>query len=283
MEYYYLGSLLPRLGAQDFSDEKNILKIKDQIYSLLEEEDQKQFAYLLLKNDNKNLLHLLRKKENITGELVYISFHKPSFYTYQELLDGVEGRFPLHSYMKIFLRNLNSSEEVSAAENKLLELYFHEAIETCGEFLSDYFQFKRSIKNIITTLNCKKFKYPLKENLLGKGKLVDAILSPASAENSEMKRFLQLMEDLSKTIDIGDFYLLETKIDKIYLEYLDFSTPLNPFSSEAIFAYFIRLMLGSRWIDLDEKSGKEELYRQLNWVIHTANISADFGGNYDKR
>lgn len=283
MDYIYLISSLPKIGTPEKNAEYNINKIKDTIYSLLEEEDRKQFAYLYLKNDNKNLLHILRKKENIPED-PYFTFHEPSYYTYQQLLDGIVDPSKLHGYMGIFLKKHYSIYEGVKSENTLLDLYLQEAIETCEGFLSDFFQFKRNVKNIITAMNCYKFNYSLVDNLIGKNKFNQELIK-TNPKDLKLSKVYSFVADLSKLIDSGNLLELEKKIDDVFINYLNSINPPDPFSSDVIYIYFIRLMISQRWVLLNEENGLQELKRNLDWVVNTASNRLSYLGenSYDRR
>lgn len=270
MDYFYLGSSLPKIGTQDLTAEKDVESIKYHIYSQLEDTDKQQFVYLLFKNDNKNFLHLLRKREGITEE-TFFHFYKPSFYSYQELEEGMSKGKNLPGYMKQFLKKFPSGYEGGKEENTLVQLYLQEAIDNCGNFLSDYFQFKKNLKNIISALNARKFGYSLQDCLIGNDMVVETI-QKSNSNDLGLGKTYPFIEEISEEIEQGNFLGLEKKIDKILLSYLDSHTPLSPFSEDAIFLYFIKLMMGSRWIPLEKDNGKEKLQSTLDWIVSSANL-----------
>lgn len=274
MDYYYLVSSLPKLDTPELKAEKDADKIQSLILTQLEEEDRKDFLYLLYRNDNKNLLYILRKKKGIPEDPLF-SFHRPSAFTYQELEEGISGLFLLPDYMNAFLKEISGGYEGRKTENLLTKLYFEEAIANTKDFLSDYFQYKRDIKNIIIGLNAKKFKYPLADSLLGTGRVVDAIIRSTTADLGLGKQF-PCIEVFSHLIESGDFLTLEKKVDEVLLQFIDSQVPMNGFSGTAIHQYFIRLSLASRWIHLSPDKGKAELLRTVDWVVNSAALPQEF-------
>jgi hypothetical protein len=274
MDYFYLGSSLPKLNTPDAIAEKDIESIQYHIYSQLEEEDQIQFRYLLYRNDNKNLLYILRKKEGILED-PYFNFHRPCFFSYQELEAGINGDHPLPGYMKYFLKKYPSVYEGRSAENDLIHFYYKEAIDSCGLFLSDYFAFKRNLKNIISAINARIFNYPLTDAWVGSGFVVETILKSNSSDLGLSNHF-PFIEELTHLIRNNNLFELEKAVDNIMIQYLNSHTPLSPFSEEAIFLYFIKLIMGNRWVLLDENRGKEELTKTLDWVVSSANFPKEY-------
>lgn len=273
MEYYYLISSLPYIEHFDSEPDNRIEKIQEHILSQLTEEDRKQFLYLLYRNDNKNLLYILRKKKGIQ-EAPLDGFHTPSAFTYQELEEGLIGINFLPTYMNNFLRITSGDYEGRKTENLLTQLYFEECIQETGDFLRNYFQFKRNIKNIVSALNAKKFGYNLSDSLIGTGNVVDRIRKSPSTDLG-LGRYFSFIDDLNTLIDQGNFQELEKKVDSILMNYLNNSTPLDNFSNEAVFQYFLRLSLISRWMPLNASKGREKLEQTLDWVISTASLPTE--------
>lgn len=273
MEYFYLVASLPKLNTTELNAEKDIENIKNHIQDQLEEKDQLQFKYLLYKNDNKNLLHILRKKEGYKEE-PYFNFHKPNYFSYQELEAGINGDHPLPGYMKLFLRKYNGYEGRNF-ENEIIQLYYNEAIDNCGIFLGDYFQFKKNLKNIVSAINAKLFQYPLYDSLVGSGFVVDSIMKSNSADFG-LGNHYPFIEEIVGMIRKNTISDMEKYLDQVLLNYLNSHTPISPFSEDAIFLYFIKLMIGNRWLLLDEDSGREELQRNLQWVVNSANYPLEY-------
>ncbi|MCB1168209.1 MAG: DUF2764 family protein, partial [Leptospiraceae bacterium] len=154
--YHYLIGGLPELFTTEQTAEQNLDSIQEDILELFHFTDREQFLYLLYRNDNKNLLRLIRDRQGIHDDST-ISFHRPAAFTHQELEEGLIGIFPLADYMIQFLEEIDIDRPLSlASENRLIELYFDEAIERCDPFLSDYFAYKRDIKNILSAINARR-------------------------------------------------------------------------------------------------------------------------------
>jgi hypothetical protein len=247
--------------------------IQEHIISQLNTKDRNEFLYLLYRNDNKNLLYILRKKKRIQ-EAPLVSFHTPSAFTYQELEEGMIGINSLPEYMNEFLRITSGNYEGRKTENYLTQLYFEECIQRTGDFLSNYFTFKRDVKNIVSALNAKKFNYNLSDALIGTGDIVNRIMKSTTIDLGLGKNF-PFIDDLIALIDQGNFQALERRVDSILFDYLTANAALDRFSREAVYEYFLRLSLISRWIQLNTDKGSVKLKQILDWVISTGSLPTE--------
>jgi vacuolar-type H+-ATPase subunit C/Vma6 len=275
MSYTYLVSSLPQVGLPDMLAELQIDDLQDRILQSLTKEDAELFRYLLYRNDNKNLLYILRKKTQIKENPLF-TFHKPSIFHYQELEEGISGLFPLPNYMMQFLQDTNGEYQGSKTENLLIYLYYQEACKLPNEFLSNYFHFKRDLKNILSALNARKYGYNIEAFLLNGGSINDTL------KNSGIKDFglgggiYSFVEELDTLLNEGRFTELEKTIDRTILNFLDHYPWEDPFSSTSVFQYFIRLSLSKRWCDLDSEKGKGEMIRTLDWVVKSASLPTEY-------
>jgi len=272
-EYYYLVSSLPAIGTPELTAEKNLDELQSRILEQLSEEDRTYFRYLLYRNDNKNLLYILRKRKGI-NESPFFTYHKPSAFSYQELEEGLTGGTTLPEYMNIFLRETAGGFDGRITENRLVELYYEEAVAVGNSFLAEYFRFKRTLKNIVSGINSRLFGYDLKGLLVGAGDIQERMLQ-SSAQDLGLGNSYPFIQELYSLAQSGNYTGLEKKIDAILSGYIDARGHVDPFSSEAVFSWFIKTGLSARWVFIDQDKGREEMNRTIDWVVNSFSLSGN--------
>ena len=278
--YYYLVCGLPELERSDFKAEKEMESVQEWIHENLTADDRKLFRFLIYRNDNKNLLYLMRKREKQTVSEI-MSFHRPSVYSYQELEEGLEGLRELPHYMSRFLeeqRTILAQMSGRPRENRLITLYYNSAFELDSYFIRRYFAYKRDLKNIISALNARKFGFSLNDVLIGDYELVYRIRQ-SSGQDFGLSSTYPYMGELLELIEIKDFKRLELTVDRILRNYIDEITSKDPFDVSNILGYFIKLSLGNRWLDMDSKRGMEKFDVVLNNIISSGEWPSGYSKN----
>lgn len=84
MTYHFLVNALPDLT--DRATER-LAEIRSLIEANLEGEAEQAFYYLLYRNDNKNLLKLMRKRDGILPAPTAMHFYEPAVFSFEDLED----------------------------------------------------------------------------------------------------------------------------------------------------------------------------------------------------
>ena len=278
--YYYLVSGLPELEKSDFYAEKEMEAVQEWIYENLTPGDRRLFRFLLYRNDNKNLLYLMRKKEKQNVSEI-MPFHKPSVFSYQELEEGLEGLRELPHFMSRFLeeqRTVVAQISGRPRENRLITLYYNSAFELDSYFIRRYFAFKRDLKNILSAINARKFGFSINDVLIGDYELVYRIRQ-SSAQDFGLTSTYPYITELLELIEIKDFNRLELTVDRILRNYINEIVSKDHFDVSNILAYFIKLSLGNRWIGMDSHFGMEKFDLILNNIISSGEWPAGYSNN----
>lgn len=270
MNYYYLLVALP--STKDFQEKAflDIERIQAFILEHLSEKDKQAFRYTLYRNDNKNLLSILKKKYNWMENPV-ISFHTPAAFTYQELESGIEGFFTLPKYMQEFLSYEKEQYKGSETENFLIRLYFQEASELENPFLKSYFEFKRDIKNVLSAINRNIYHLTNSSSFL-EGGLVYHLLKNSTGNDLRVLESYDFIEEMQSLIQNKQFIRIEKRVDEILLKFISSYPILEPFSSDAVFARFLQLSIQYRWLKWDENLGLDHLNQSIEWVLKSATM-----------
>lgn len=256
--YHYLISGLPELFTSEQTAERDMARIQAEILELLEPDDAEQFRYLLYRNDNKNLLRLIRDRHGIKDES-NISFYRPAAFSHQDLEEGILGIFDLPDYMQTFLEDVDTSKPLThKTENRLIELYYEEAIEHSGDFLSEYFSYKRDIKNILSAINAKRDGVEVEEVLVGDTDL-NRQLAGSNLPDFGLSSIYPFIQEVRELLDLRRLSDLERKVDSLILDFLEERSEGHIFDEVAVFSYFLELSLAARWLDRSKEEGRDRL------------------------
>ncbi|HBS05544.1 MAG TPA: hypothetical protein DEA96_11295 [Leptospiraceae bacterium] len=264
--YHYLISGLPDLYTADQGAERELDRIQSEILELLEGDDARQFQYLLYRNDNKNLLRLIRDRQGIQDDS-QITFHRPAAFSHQDLEEGILGLLELPEYMQLYLEEMDLQKHLTLfSENRLIELYYEEAISNTGPFLSGYFSHKRDVKNIISAINARRDGMELANVVVGDTDLNRQLIQSNLPDFglSQLYPFITEVRELIEQRQLND---LERRIDSLILDYIQENSMGHEFDEVAVFAYFLELSLASRWLDRSVDLGRDRLREIVKKVL----------------
>lgn len=276
MQYYYLISSLPRLRSPELQAESDIESLQLLIRENLDSSDENLFLYLLFRNDNKNLLQIMRRMDGIQNGSGN-RFLQPAAFNHQQLEEGLQDIFDLPDYMQSFITDYHQKllpSNQRLRENILKNLYYEEALQLRDPFLVRYFTFKRDLKNILSALNARRFHYPLEEVLIGDYALTEHLHRSIESDFGLGKEY-PFVSEILETMDSGELGKLEQCIDRILWDFLNEQIAGDYFGSARVYAYFIKLSLGNRWLPLESKAGSTQLEELIAHVLSRANWPAE--------
>ena len=124
-------------------------------------------------------------------------------------------------YMREFLEETDIQKPLTLeTENRLIELYYQEAIANSGEFLSGYFEHKRDIKNIVIAINAKRDGKDVSQVLVGDTDLNRQIAVSNQADFG-LSRIYPFIPEIRELIEHRHLNDLEKKIDSLILDYIE--------------------------------------------------------------
>lgn len=275
MQYYYLVSSLPELGGESFPLKPTVLR--EHIEANLTPADCVQFRYLLYRNDNKNLLRLMRAYQGVADE-AHLTFDEPAVFTHPQLEEGFEGWEGLPPYMAEFVdacRRDRLPNNGRARENALIRRYYEAAQALPDPFLRSHFAFKRDLKNIISALNARRYGYPLDDVMVGTGETVDALTTRSSADFG-LAASHPYIGEVAAAVAAEEFVALERLVDRLLVEHVDGHTEGDRFGAAQVYGYFIKYAIGYRWALLEHDETTAELQRITERVLSRATWPEDF-------
>lgn len=277
--YYCLIAGLPELQPDQNKKVFSLSEFKQELEEQLHPSDAELVRLLFLPYDNENLLQLLQKKD--------IDAQLPANYLAAELKEEINEPGNLDAYFGDFITEYLSDETVSETKNvimeqKLTEAFYNYVIGCKNLFLSDWFRFDLTLKNIMTALNCKKHDIKVEQQLIGNDELVQTMAKSSSkdlgiaVEVPEIERIAHIFES-PKLLD------REKLLDRFRWDWLNEHTTFNYFSVEVVLSYVIKLTIVDRWSRLDPQTGTEMFDRLLNDIESSYQFPKEFNINEGKR
>ncbi|MCB1200882.1 MAG: DUF2764 family protein [Leptospiraceae bacterium] len=268
--YYYLVSGLPEINEESAA---NISRIKMEIEEQLDSYDAIAFRFLIFKNDNKNLLQFLRQRDGIEAE-PGTDFFVPANFSFEDLenliIDAYDSEYSVPEYIEQFLEELkNEKYTLRERENRLLQLYYEAGIEYPNRFISQYFLFKRDLKNIILTLNAKMANFKSERIVIGDYDLAKDLFI-AQGRDLGLSKVYDYVNTLADKLLNRELVDLELEIDNIVFSFLNENFDENGFHLEAVLIWFLKLASFSRWNQLREQEGSTALDSIVNRIVQTS-------------
>ena len=270
VNFHFLVNALPDLA--DRATER-LDEIRTLIEANLDAEALQAFHYLLYRNDNKNLLKLMRKRDGILPAPTAAHFYEPAVFSFEDLEDmlisAYEGEAAIPAYLLVFLdEEKHAGWSVRDRENRLLQLYYEAGTEFPQEFIQSMFLFKRDLKNILLALNARINKFKITRITLGDYDL------PSQLANSTQNDFglagvYEYIPVLTKLLHEGKLLELEKEIDGLLLTHCA-ALAEDMFWLNYVLFYFLELSLAHRWSVLSADKGARALDALVADVIASA-------------
>jgi len=285
--YYYLVASLPELAFDQTKLPMSLEQFRDYLYTNLVADDKPLISYLTLTADNENLLNLLQKKEK--------PFHTLGNFSKDYLEEVIKTKekepdhdipLTLEDYIRKFIvhykNNIPVYPELSW-KNQLARLY-HDFVmkNTRNEFLISWLKFDRSLRNILAAFNVRKHNFSMEEEIVGDDEVADALMS-VKAKDFGLSQDYDFVNTLMNAYDNHNLYERERQIDLLKWRTLEQMTTFNYFSVEVLLAYFIKLMILNRWIQLTEEQGRKVFEQIINKLQSSYEFPKEFVLNGSNR
>ena len=255
-QYYYLVAGLPELTLEDSKLSYTVADFKTELYPALAAKDKNLVDLFYLQFDNANVLKLLKDKDaavDLRGiysaeELSeYISLLKEG----GELADAL---FP--SYLSTFISEYFDvpADENFLQEDRLAALYYAYAMNCGNKFVSAWFDFNLTMKNVLVALTARKFKLDAASLIVGDTPACEA-LRTSGARDFGLAGEVEVLEQLMKISETEELVEREKKIDQLRWKWMEEATFFNYFTVERLFVFLLQLEMIERWISLDKEKG----------------------------
>ena len=251
MDYYYLISGLPNISLEKQPKGIDFPEVIDTIQRNLTEADRVQFDYLLLQNDNQNLLNEIYHVYHGQPKAAHLF---PSVFNETEIAEFKKNRVGYPDYLGDFIRNNEDPfTQLSPIiiEQRLTAL-FDQAIENQHEFLISYLLFEREVNDFFAAFNHSHYGFLTTQPAVFNSLLLQ--LEVGKPIPTALLASYPFVERVSAIVENGNPDSIIDLYNKIRWDYLDVVAGF--FGLEQVLAYAIKLMIvyskGNIDMDLDE-------------------------------
>lgn len=261
--YYCLVAGLPDLLLNEERHTLTSLQFRLDMAKELTPPDYQLLEWIYRPFDNKNLLNLLLQND--------AEFDPLGNYPEDYLKDQILAPTTIVDYMKIAITDFGSDQfdrSLLNFEKTIQERFYESVLKTDNEFISQWFAFDRNIKNILTAVNCRKYEYPVRQQLVAAGNSTD-LQEILFKENIRPELFIDedipYLDQIFRIAESGAQATEKEKaIDNIKFTFSDDLTIFNYFTIEKILSFAVKLLIIDRWRKLDDETGKAFLNRLVN-------------------
>lgn len=266
--YYYIISGLPDISFDDSKAALTPGEFRAEVYDALSGADRKVMDMLLLENDCRNLMAMLRSAQSPASDdapLLQGLYIKEQM---EELISAVKAqdRCPdgMPQFMYRFVQEWQDEswrELAGFAEDRLWALFYDYAMQADNEFVRSWYRFNLDVNNIQTAITARKYELDMQKVIVGQNDTAHA-LRTSGARDWGLSQELDYFDDVVRLLDEDELSYRERKADMLRWRWLEDNTFFNYFGVERLFSYLVRLGMVERWTSLDKEKG-QQLFRQL--------------------
>ena len=265
MNYYCLVAGLPDIDLEDNKLTFTIADFKEEIWPQMSDGDAALMKSFFTKFDNQNLLRYLKDKEAIFDERG--NFPKEELEEALELIiesgNSKNGNIP--PYFKVFVEEFWNVEQADIEdikwENRLTELYYQWAMKCGSSMISNWFEFKLNLNNILAAYSCRK--HHVEVEVVGDNEVAENIKTSRQRDFG-LTGIIDDLDVFQSLAEETDIFEREKKIDLLKWQWLEEQIFFKYFSIERVFAYLIKLDIIERWISLNPEQGEKKFREMIN-------------------
>ena len=262
--YYYLIAGLADISLDDSKAPASAESLRTELYDALDAADRKVMDMLLMENDCRNLISMLRDGSVAAdAPLGLLSAERMEELVAQVKADEAPSK-DIPAFMYNFVQEwLNDSwrEHAAFAEDRLWSLFYEYAMGSGNEFVHNWYEFNLDLNNILSAITARTYGLDMQKVIVGSNATAQA-LRTSGARDWGLSQELDFFDDVVRLIDEDDLAQRERKTDLLRWRWLEENTFFNYFTVERLFSYMVRLGMVERWTTLDKEKG-QQLFRQL--------------------
>ena len=266
MTYYYLISSLPDISLQTEANEIDFNETFDSIKRNLSKADRQLLRYLIYPNDIKNLISTIAHNYH---DVPLAPFKTPAIFNQEEIkkFKLIRRNFPdfINGFLADNEDRLNHMS-LRNIENALLDRFYSKVISLQSRFLTNYYQFVRALKALIAAFNYNSYSFLSQPYIPDADRLILQV-GPDRAPSALVIKDYPYLEELIVVLSKQQPEETEHFIDTVIWNYLD-ETINDTFSSEAVFAYAIKLQISQRKVAIKSQSSDNGLEALLQKIIN---------------
>jgi hypothetical protein len=171
--------------------------------------------------------------------------------------------------MRRFLEELEGSrsgDNLRLLEKQLLELFYKEVEASGDEFLQRYYGFERTLRMIITAINCRIYSFDTSKELWGEYEIIQKLMKGAASDFglSEEYAFIPQLLDLA---EMKDPMALDRQYDELLWDYVEELVKFSFFNTHKVLGYTVQLLMVYRWMRLSKEEGEKKLYAMVDEIM----------------
>lgn len=254
--YYYLVAGLPEITLEQGKLQFGTEQLREELKNGLSPADFRLFEMLFLTEDNSNLLSLLLKEDRPRSA--------KGIYPPEMLAAAIREPVALMNYMQLFIGSFTAENRLYpnlSPQNELTLLYYKEMLEVKNDFMRSWSGFELNLRNVLLVLSARKNGLPYENQVIAANVLAESIRR-SSARDLGLTSEWPWIDRVLQIVDIQDLLAREKAIDQLRWNYLDEMNTFNYFTVEVLIAFYIKLGIIERWLQLDPATG-DELFRNL--------------------
>lgn len=247
--YYYLVSGLPDMALEQSKAPFTLPELLEELGASLHPDDFRLVRLILLPIDNRNLLNLLLKKN--------LPWEPHGNFSPEEIEEGLKEPGLLPSYFNHFQQACKAETPLwpgMSWENQLERLYLEYGLERTEGFLHEWFTFENYLKNILAAWNIREYRLPPEGQLIGENMVTEAA-ARAHARDLGLSGELPFVNRLMHALEQDKLLDREKAVSRIRWNYIDELNTFNYFTVEVVLGYLLKLILLTRWTQLDPERG----------------------------
>ena len=273
--YYCMIAGLPDIDLQDTKPGMSLEDMREQCEEQLTEHDKKLLFYFFLHFDCTNLVRLLKNPK--------ASIDQWGNFSLDQLRDLIASAADVNAnsypaFMSVFARDYSVNKEKAGyfPEDEVTYQFLDYAIRTCpSRMMRRWYKLNLDITNILTGLLARKQGWSVGNFIMGDGE-VQEMIRENKTKDFNLGLELDYMPQLMKIIEEEDPVRKEKMIDAFKWIWLDEHTFFEPFSMEAVIAYFCKLEMQQRWAKLNVEQGKETFQKIIDDLRSEARVPEEF-------
>ena len=261
-QYYCLVAGLPDLQLEDGKLQYTVADFRADIYPQIAKKDRRLVDLFFLREDNRNLLSLLKDKD---AKLDATGLYSAEQLTelIRSVRDGDARDKDVPAYLYDFIADYLTlqPEQLVQAEDLLAARYYQYGMACGNQFVAGWMEYNLNLNNIQAALSARKYKMDVAAAVVGDNE-VSQQLRQSNARDFGLTETLDYYEAVARIHEMDDWMEREHKIDRLKWDWLEDEVFFHYFTVERIFAFLVRLDMTARWMTLDKEKGTA-LLRQL--------------------
>ena len=276
--YYYLIAGLADISLDDSKAPASAESLRAELYDALDAADRKVMDMLLMENDCRNLISMLRDGSVAAdAPLGLLSAERMEELVAQVKADEAPAK-DIPAFMYRFVQEWQDDswhEYAAFAEDRLWSLFYEYAMNSTNGFVRRWYEFNMDVNNIQSGITARKYNLDMQKVIVGQNDTAHA-LRTSGARDWGLSQELDYFDDVVRLLEEEDLAHRERRADMLRWNWLEENTFFNFFTVEKLFSYMVRLGMVERWSSLDKEEGQRLFRKLIGTLKDQTEVPAEF-------